>query len=114
MKACKNKRVPALWLTVFFMLQYFSIQAQAPNINRIEYYLDSDPGYGNATNLTFTGTQPNVNGTINVDITPLNAGVHIVGIRSRDANGAWSLDNKWIFLKPYPNTGATHNQISIV
>jgi hypothetical protein len=82
-----------------------ALQAQ-PNINRIEYYVDTDPGYGNASNLNFTGTQPNVNGVINLDIAPLVSGVHVVGVRSRDANGAWSHDNKWIFLKPYPNTGA--------
>ena len=77
-----------------------------PAINKIEYYIDGDPGYGNATNLSFTGTS-NATGTINLDLTPLNVGVHVVGVRSRDANGAWSLDNKWIFLKPYPNTGVT-------
>ncbi len=44
-------------------------------------------------------------------LTPLNQGVHIVGIRSRDANGAWSIDNKWLFLKPYSNTGRTMHQI---
>jgi hypothetical protein len=80
------------------------INAQ-PAINKIEYYLDNDPGYGNATNLSFSGTT-NATATINVDLTPLANGVHIVGMRSRDANGAWSMDNKWIFLKPYSNTGA--------
>jgi len=102
-----RKRWPARWwlLSICIISLFSTLQAQ-PNINRIEYYVDADPGYGNATNLSFTGTQPNVAGTINLDLTPLNAGVHIVGIRSRDANGAWSLDNKWIFLKPYPNTGA--------
>lgn len=76
-----------------------------PAINKIEYYLDTDPGYGNATNLSFTGTT-NATAVINIDLTPLNQGVHIVGVRSRDANGAWSLDNKWLFLKPYSNTTA--------
>ena len=95
------------WLLVAVSsLQYFLVAAQSvPAINRIEYYLDADPGYGNATNVSFAGTT-NATGTINIDLTPVNAGVHIVGIRSRDAKGAWSIDNKWIFLKPYPNTGA--------
>jgi hypothetical protein len=75
-----------------------------PAINKIEYFIDNDPGIGNASNLSFTGTT-NATGTINVDLTILSTGVHIVGVRSRDANGAWSIDNKWIFLKPYPNIG---------
>ena len=95
------------WWLVIFMLQSFWVPAQIiPAINKIEYFLDTDPGYGNATNLSFSGTT-NATATINLDIAPINTGVHIIGIRSRDANGAWSLDNKWIFLKPYPNVGAT-------
>jgi hypothetical protein len=109
MKSCIHKNAGiARWLlfSIYFIL-LFSVTVQAqPNINRIEYYLDADPGYGNATNLSFSGTN-NATATINVDLTPLNTGVHIIGIRSRDVNGAWSLDNKWVFLKPYPNTGAT-------
>lgn len=93
------------WLLFsIWMLNGFTSVAQ-PNISRIEYYLDDDPGYGNATNLSFVGTN-NASGTINISLTPLNTGVHVVGVRSRDVNGAWSFDNKWIFLKPYPNSGA--------
>ena len=95
-----------LLLVTVYNMQCFSVAAQSvPVISRIEYYLDDDPGYGNATNLSFSGTT-NATGTINIDLTPINKGVHIVGIRSRDAKGAWSLDNKWIFLKPYTNAGA--------
>ncbi|MEO7768404.1 MAG: hypothetical protein ABIS01_13320 [Ferruginibacter sp.] len=93
------------WLMLFVAAIQWSWLTAQPAINRIEYYLDNDPGYGNATNLVFVGTT-NATTNINLNITPLNTGVHVVGIRSRDANGAWSTDNKWIFLKPYPNTGA--------
>jgi hypothetical protein len=76
-----------------------------PNINRVEWYMDSDPGYGNATPITITAGQDLSALAINISLTPLSSGVHFVGIRSRDANGAWSLDNKWLFLKPYPGNG---------
>lgn len=92
-------------LVGYLILAFVTGHGQVPVINRIEYFLDNDPGYGKATNLSFTGTT-DATGTINIDLVPLATGVHIVGVRSRDANGAWSLDNKWIFLKPYPNTGA--------
>lgn len=107
MTRCKNKKALSLLPLFLFVLMVELMYAQAPNINRIEYYLDDDPGYGKATNLSFTGTQPAVTGTINIDLLPISQGVHIVGIRSRDASGAWSLDNKWLFLKPYANAGAT-------
>lgn len=93
-------------LTVMVMALMAAAQAQpTPAINRIEYYVDADPGYGNATSLSFTGTT-DANGTIQLDLSPLGQGVHVIGIRSRDVNGAWSLDNKWIFLKPYSGAGA--------
>ena len=109
MKINQNKKVVLLQWLLFAncCIQYFSVAAQpVPAISRVEYYLDADPGYGNATNLSFSGTT-NATAVINIDLTPINKGVHVVGIRSRDAKGAWSIDNKWIFLKPYTNTGAT-------
>ena len=82
-----------------------ALSQPVPAINRVEYYVDADPGYGNATPLNFTGTT-DATATLQLDLAPIGQGVHVVGIRSRDANGAWSLDNKWIFLKPYSSTGA--------
>jgi hypothetical protein len=73
-----------------------------PNLNRIEYYLDADPGYGKATAISFAaGT--NLSGiTLNIDPSTLASGVHTLGIRARDANGGWSHSNRWLFAKPYP------------
>lgn len=93
-------------LMVLPALCLFNFAKAQPNINRVEWYLDADPGYGNATPISITPASNLTNLAINIDLTPLSQGVHIVGIRSRDANGAWSLDNKWLFLKPYANTGA--------
>ncbi len=84
-------------------LLFIQVSTAQPAINRIEYYIDTDPGYGNGTNLSFAGTT-NATATVNLDITALNQGVHVVGIRSRDVNGAWSMDNKWLFLKPFSNS----------
>jgi hypothetical protein len=102
-------------LPVLLVLQgsIFSLFAQVPVINKIEYFLDTDPGYGYATNLIFTGTT-NAAGIINIDLLPLNQGVHIVGVRSRDANGAWSLENKWLFVKPYSTSVVAQPNINRV
>src|ERR1700712_4525951 len=89
-----------LLVLLVFRVMLFSTFAQVPAINKIEYFLDTAPGYGNATNLSFTGTT-DATGTINIDVLPLAQGVHIVGVRSRDTKGAWSLDNRWLFVKPY-------------
>jgi hypothetical protein len=100
-----NSKLQKRLLFLFFIFYCSFLHAQAPNISRIEYYIDNDPGYGKATNVSFTGTN-DIAATINLNLTPIASGVHMVGVRSCDVNGAWSLDNEFIFLKPYSTGGA--------
>ncbi len=71
-----------------------------PNITKVEYYIDNDPGYGNATNKTITPGKNLTDQSININPILLSYGVHLVGVRAKDANGHWSLDNKWLLVKP--------------
>jgi hypothetical protein len=73
-----------------------------PNINRVEYFIDTDPGMGMATDATITPGTNLANQTITFDPTALAPGVHIFGIRSRNANGAWSHTNYLAFAKAFP------------
>ena len=102
-------------MLLFLVLAQFifnSLSAQ-PAINKMEYYLDNDPGYGNATDLSYVGTT-DATATINISLVPLSQGVHIVGVRSRDLNGAWSLDNRWLFVKPYSSNAVLQPNINRV
>ncbi len=99
------------WL---FVKPYSSSAVLQPNINRVEWYLDADPGYGNGTPLSIAAAQDLAGLFFNVDMIPLSQGVHIVGVRSRDANGAWSLDNKWLFVKPYSSSATLQPNITLV
>jgi hypothetical protein len=74
----------------------------APAVTAAEYYIDNDPGKGNGTAIALAGL-PNLN--FNYDFSSLNSGVHLIGVRTKDANGAWSLDAKWLFLKAFPSVG---------
>ena len=61
------------------------------NIVAAEFYIDTDPGVGNGTALT---TGSSVNGTVNfISSIPQNliSGFHNISIRTKDANGVWSL-----------------------
>ncbi|MES2648372.1 MAG: hypothetical protein V4717_15955 [Bacteroidota bacterium] len=80
----------------------FSLHASAqPNITRVEYYIDSDPGYGNATPLTIPGnTNVIANATIPINPATISEGVHRLYVRAKSSNG-WSMTNKWLFYKPY-------------
>lgn len=35
-------------------------------------------------------------GSFTLDLTNMSKGVHLIGMRTRDANGGWSHDNKWL------------------
>lgn len=96
-------RKQLLMLNIFLHFFICHIIAQVPAISRVEYFIDTDPGYGNAINLGFVGTT-DATAAINIDLTALAQGVHIVGVRSKDVNNAWSLDNKWLFVKPYSSS----------
>ncbi len=88
-----------------------STAGTAPNITRVEYFVDTDPGFGNATNIPITAGQDIASISVNINMASLAEGVHVVGIRSKDATNMWSFDNRWLFLKPYTNTttGANRN-----
>src|SRR4051812_5759851 len=90
---CVGCVVSVLWVTIVF--------AQ-PAVTRIEYYIDKDPGYDNGIALDITRDTDLSNLSINIDPSSLSNGVHLVGVRAKDANGAWGYDNKWFFAKPYP------------
>lgn len=77
-------------------------EAKIPKIAYIEYYIDTDKGYGINNSIAFTQGTDLKNLQLDVNPDTLSAGIHIIGIRARDANNAWSLDNKWLFLVQKP------------
>ena len=63
---------------------------QAQNITGVEYYIDTDPGFGNGTGVDISaGTDITVGFT--ADLTGLDDGIHLLYVRSHNANGVWSL-----------------------
>ncbi|MBL7765907.1 MAG: T9SS type A sorting domain-containing protein [Chitinophagaceae bacterium] len=90
-----------------FVKQYSSVNAVvAGNINKAEYYVDTDPGFGAGTNITVTAATDISGISIPLNPTNLQEGVHTAYVRSRDVNGKWSLTNAWNFLKPYSTVNA--------
>ena len=70
------------------------------NITRIEYYFDADPGFGSATSVPVPTPAPGVaNAGFAVDLSALPDGAHRLFIRSRDANGKWSLVSSSAFTR---------------
>ena len=70
-------------------------RTQAQNIDRVEFFVDTDPGYGNATAATLPATAaPTLTGlSLPVPLAALSTGFHSLFVRSR-AGGRWGHTNR--------------------
>ncbi|MCD4747398.1 MAG: hypothetical protein K8R58_13955 [Bacteroidales bacterium] len=87
-----------------FMIAGCSVFAQLPNITELEYFFDSDPGFGNGTSVSFT-PDSNIVVTFDADFSGLPDGYHSLLVRVKDENGNWSLvyaDEIYKFTPPDP------------
>jgi hypothetical protein len=68
-------------------------------LTEIEYFLDTDPGFGQGTSVPITPTGSNVTVDFVVDLTSLSEGFHHFFVRAKDTEGRWSLTNSRSFVK---------------
>lgn len=68
-----------------------------PNITALEYFIDTDPGVGQATQVAVNNTGTDITDTFTANIGALPVGFHRMYTRVQDANGAWSLYDKFLF-----------------
>ena len=79
----------SLFFKQTFLVHTFVNPVQT-QINKAEYFIDTDPGVGLGTELTITEGF-NVNETIGIPTDGLTEDYHYLHIRVRDENGVWSL-----------------------
>ncbi|HLP20380.1 MAG TPA: hypothetical protein VK174_08765, partial [Chitinophagales bacterium] len=79
--------------------------ASATNINKMEYFIDTDPGFGLATNVPVTPSANISNMNFSVPIASLGGGLHTLYVRTRDISGKWSLTTRYTFVKYTAPTG---------
>ncbi|UOQ69176.1 CARDB domain-containing protein [Hymenobacter volaticus] len=72
----------------------------------LEYFVDTDPGYGQGTNIPISGGANATNVNFTVGLGALPVGFHTLFYRSKDANGSWSQTQSRIF---YVDSGITAN-----
>jgi hypothetical protein len=83
--------------------------ANAQNINKIEYFIDADPGYGAGTDVPITAATP-VTANFNVSLPSTVAdGFHFLSVRARDINNAWSVVGTRPFYKEVIPTASVPN-----
>jgi hypothetical protein len=78
-------------ITIILLLLASIAQAQ-PNIIKMEYWIGTDPGFGEAIDIPISNQQPDISFIQSV-VPNLNPGINYVGYRSQDANNVWSHTN---------------------
>ena len=91
------------FIAVFYLV--FQFNANAQGFSKAEYFFDTDPGIGNATSITLSGTINTLNFTANIP-TSLSSGFHVLGLRVKNNNGKWSLfEHRAFYISPTPPAG---------
>ena len=67
------------------------------NINKAEYFIDTDPGFGLAIPIPVTTPAKDVSLSFPVNTSGLSHGFHMIVLRARDSNGHWSTTRQQAF-----------------
>jgi len=73
-----------------------SVLSQSQNVVRMEYFIDTDPGYGNGISNAISPA-PDIDFTFNVDASGLTIGYHNLYSRFLDSNLSWSQTMRYQF-----------------
>ncbi len=99
-----KKYLYTLFLCAFALLAYAQDPAYPPspapplNITAAEYFIDADPGIGQGTPIPVTAAVNISNINVAANVNGLSIGVHRLYIRTRNAEGAWSITQLKDFL----------------
>lgn len=88
-----------------------SVIAGNKDITAMEYFFDSDPGFGQGTTIPVTPSTSIEVLNYTIDITGMSSGLHKLFVRARNEDGVWTLTNAWSFYKT-PFFGATPNIVA--
>ena len=67
----------------------------------MEYFIDTDPGFGNGTSVPVSSGQ-NINENFFIDLTGLSIGTHYLFFRVKDSDANWSLTTMYEIIKNNP------------
>ncbi|MBK9337896.1 MAG: hypothetical protein IPM98_15660 [Lewinellaceae bacterium] len=73
------------------------LNAGIPNLQTLEYFIDTDPGFGNGAGIALSANTEDV--AFGIDLTGLTDGLHTLQVRSRNDSGDWSHTGSYVFLK---------------
>jgi hypothetical protein len=88
------------------LLPYTFVFAQ--NINKLEYFIDADPGFGAGTDVPITANT-SLTANINISVSSVSDGFHFLSIRAKDVNNTWGITAIRPFYKEAISTAAIPN-----
>ena len=107
-KTCYVKLLSILLLSI---VAGFNVKVFAQvKIVYAEYFVDVDPGFKKGNSIPFTPAENLTNLSISIDTTGMTAGIHSIGVRALDENGAWSNSQNFLIYKPFNSA----NQVGVV
>ena len=76
-----------------------------PNLTRMEYFLNQDPGRGNGSDIPLPSPGASQSLALDINLQSLNEGFHRLFIRGRDSLGRWSITHSRTFYRMHlPDT----------
>ncbi|MCP9768786.1 hypothetical protein EGI22_12740 [Lacihabitans sp. LS3-19] len=88
------------------LLPYTFVFAQ--NINKLEYFIDADPGFGAGIDVPITANT-SLTANINISVSSVSDGFHFLSIRAKDVNNTWGITAIRPFYKEAISTAAIPN-----
>ncbi len=70
----------------------------AQSVTELEYFFDSDPGFGNGTSIFVTEVDGEINLTKSISAASLSKGIHTLFIRAKNSDDEWGLTVKKLIL----------------
>lgn len=93
---------------LFSLLIIAGASAQAQTVIRLEYYFDSDPGFGNGVSIPINAST-NLTQDFTIPLITVSEGVHNLYIRAKSIEGTWSIPvNKPVFVQYGSQTASIH------
>jgi gliding motility-associated-like protein len=86
---------PRMWSHAF-MQSFFITKITTTNLQRLEYFVDTDPGFGSGVALPFTPAAT-VDQSFAINLTGVPTGNHTLNIRAKDSRGFWSYIETGLF-----------------
>ncbi len=76
---------------------FFAFPSVYAPVTKMEYFIDTDPGFGNGINVPVTAGY-DISKVFPINLSGVVPGVHNLSVRARDANGVWTMLSSSVFI----------------